>query len=127
MGDGTTFCARVVVALADPFRNLPSQRNAEFCTVVFADFAMVVANYGEAASWDGGALTYGATVSFADFALLVSNYGKQAITSGAGAISTAVPSSQSTPAPAPTGTPMTVVDAHSVIRHRMPLHARRRR
>jgi hypothetical protein len=50
-------------------------------TVVFNDFALVVANYGKPAVWDGGAITYGATVSFADFALTVANYGKQAVTS----------------------------------------------
>jgi hypothetical protein len=49
--------------------------------VNFADFALLVSDYGQAASWDGGAITYGATVSFADFALAVSNYGKQAVTS----------------------------------------------
>ena len=27
-------------------------------TVVFADFALVVANYGKPESWDGGAITY---------------------------------------------------------------------
>jgi hypothetical protein len=59
-------------------------------TVVFNDFALVVANYGKPASWDGGAVTYGATVSFADFALTVANYGKQAVTSTAAATLAAV-------------------------------------
>jgi hypothetical protein len=45
-------------------------------TVVFADYALVVANYQKQASWDGGAITYGSTVSFADFAMTVANYGK---------------------------------------------------
>jgi hypothetical protein len=49
--------------------------------VTFNDFAVVVANYGKPASWDGGAITYGPTVSFADFALLAANYGKQAAAS----------------------------------------------
>jgi hypothetical protein len=48
-------------------------------TVVFADFAKVVADYGKPAVWDTGAITYGATVSFADFALTVANYGKMAV------------------------------------------------
>jgi hypothetical protein len=47
-------------------------------TINFADFAMVVANYNQPASWDTGAFTYGPTVCFADFALVVSNFGKQA-------------------------------------------------
>jgi hypothetical protein len=50
-------------------------------TVVFSNFALVVANYGKPAAWDTGAITYGTTVSFADFALTVANYGKQAVTS----------------------------------------------
>jgi hypothetical protein len=49
-------------------------------TVVFADFALVVADFGKPAVWDTGAVTYGSTVSFADFALTVANYGKQAVT-----------------------------------------------
>jgi hypothetical protein len=48
-------------------------------TVNFADFATVVSNFNNPASWDTGAITYGATVSFADFAVLVSNYGQQAM------------------------------------------------
>jgi hypothetical protein len=49
-------------------------------TVNFSNFALLIANYGKPAAWDGGAITYGNTVSFFDFALLVANYGKQAVT-----------------------------------------------
>jgi hypothetical protein len=56
-------------------------------TVVFSDFAVVVANYGKPAVGDTGAITYGTTVSFADFALTVANYGKQANLSAIAAVS----------------------------------------
>jgi hypothetical protein len=65
-------------------------------TVNFADFALLVSNYGKPASWDGGAITYGATVSFADFALIVSNYGKSAVMSSMTA--SAAPSVSANPA-----------------------------
>jgi hypothetical protein len=62
-------------------------------TVVFSDFAVVVANFGKPAVWDTGAVTYDSTVSFADFALTVSNFGKQADLSGVAAASSAASAS----------------------------------
>jgi hypothetical protein len=45
-------------------------------TVEFADFAVVVADYGTSQSWDGGTVLYDGTVSFNDFAIVVADYGK---------------------------------------------------
>jgi hypothetical protein len=65
-------------------------------TVVFNDFALVVANYAKPAVWDTGAITYGTTVSFNDFALTVANYGKQANLSAIAAVSASITTTQAT-------------------------------
>jgi hypothetical protein len=94
-------------------------------TVVFSDFAIVVANYGKPASWDTGAITYGTTVSFADFALTVANYGKQAnLSIGAAPLLPSIPTgTQSTANSAVVSTATSDTTTRpSAVRNRRPHH-----